>query len=277
MIELGKYNVLKVYHRAKQGLYLGDEEEQDILLPNKYVPEGTEEGDDIPVFVYKDSEDRIIATTLRPKILLHQFACLKVKDVNKYGAFMDWGLEKDLMVPFREQGKKMEVNRWYVVYLYKDSVTDRLVGSSRINRFLEKEDIQLKQGEEVNLLIGESTNMGYKVIINQRYGGVIYRNEIFRKIRIGDKVKGYIKTIREDKKIDVTLQKPGYEHVAPNADHILAKLRENKGFLPLTDKSPPALITDQLEMSKKTFKKAIGGLYKKRLIRIEKDGIYLNK
>ena len=275
MLHLGIKNTLRILRGTIVGMFLGDDEENDVLLPKKYIPEDAVVGDDIEVFIYKDSEDRIIATTLEPKIQLNQFACLQVKAVTVIGAFLDWGLEKDLFVPFREQNKKMEEGKWYVVFLYLDEETDRLVASCKVNRYFEKENIDLTIGQEVNLLVFEETEMGLNVIINGKYKGLIYENEIFQRIKIGTNTKGYIKNIREDNRIDVSLQKQGYENVEPNAERILAKLKSNNGFLDITDKSDANYVMYQLEMSKKTFKKAVGALYRQRIIRLEEDGIYL--
>ncbi|WP_435354711.1 CvfB family protein [Emticicia sp. SJ17W-69] len=275
MLHLGIKNTLRILRGTTVGMFLGDEEGNDVLLPKKYVPEDAIVGDDIEVFIYKDSEDRIIATTLEPKIQLNEFACLQVRAVTGIGAFLDWGLEKDLFVPFREQNKKMEEGKWYVVYLYLDEETDRLVASCKINRYFEKENIDLAIGQEVDLLVFEETDMGMNVIINGKYKGLIYENQIFQRIKIGTQTKGYIKNIREDKRIDVSLQKQGYENVEPNAERILEKLKANNGFLDITDKSDANYVMYQLEMSKKTFKKAIGALYRQRIIRLEDDGIYL--
>lgn len=275
MLHLGIKNTLRILRGTTVGMFLGDEEGNDVLLPKKYVPEDAIVGDDIEVFIYKDSEDRIIATTLEPKIQLNEFACLQVRAVTGIGAFLDWGLEKDLFVPFREQNKKMEEGKWYVVYLYLDEETDRLVASCKINRYFEKENIDLSIGQEVNLLVFEETDMGMNVIIDGKYKGLIYENQIFQRIKIGTQTKGYIKNIREDKRIDVSLQKQGYENVEPNAERILEKLKANNGFLDITDKSDANYVMYQLEMSKKTFKKAIGALYRQRIIRLEDDGIYL--
>ena len=276
MIEIGKENLLKAFRHTKQGWYLRNELGQEVLLPNKYVPEGMKEEDEIAVFIFNDSEDRITATTLKPKIQLHDFAYLQVKEVNRFGAFLDWGLEKDLMVPFSEQPKKMLKNEYYLVYLYLDARTERLVASNRLDQFLELEEIDLEEGQEVELLIGPTTDLGVNVIINKRFKGLIFKNEIFQKLEPGAYTKGYIKQIRSDKKIDVMLQEQGYAAVAPNAQKVLDLLQASGGFLNLNDKSDPEQIKSQLEMSKKTFKKAIGGLYKSKIIRIEADGIYLN-
>ena len=275
MLHLGIKNTLHILRGTTVGMFLGDDEENDVLLPKKYIPEDAVVGDDIEVFIYKDSEDRIIATTLEPKIQLNQFACLQVKAVTAIGAFLDWGLEKDLFVPFREQNKKMEEGKWYVVFLYLDEETDRLVASCKVNRYFEKENIDLTIGQEVDLLVFEETEMGLNVIINGKYKGLIYENEIFQRIKIGTSTKGYIKNIREDNRIDVSLQKQGYENIEPNAERILTKLKANNGFLDITDKSDANYVMYQLEMSKKTFKKAVGALYRQRIIRLDEDGIYL--
>lgn len=276
MLDLGVKNTLRILRGTGVGMFLGDEEGNDVLLPKKYIPDDVIVGDDIEVFIYRDSEDRIIATTLEPKIQLNEFAYLQVKAVTQVGAFLDWGLEKDLFVPFREQNKKMEVDKWYAVYLYLDEDTDRLVASCKINRFFEKENIDLTIGQEVDILIFEETDLGINAVINNRYKGLIYENEIFQRIKIGSRTKAYVKNIRDDKRIDLSLQKQGYANVEPNAERILEKLKANNGFLDITDKSDANYVMYQLEMSKKTFKKAVGALYRQRIIRIEDDGIYLN-
>lgn len=275
MLHLGIKNTLRILRGTTVGMFLGDNEENDVLLPKKYIPEDAIVGDDIEVFIYKDSEDRVIATTLEPKIQLNQFAYLQVKAVTAIGAFLDWGLEKDLFVPFREQNKMMEEGKWYVVFLYLDDETNRLVASCKVNRYFEKENIDLTIGQEVDLLVFEETDMGLNVIIDGKYKGLIYENEIFQRIKIGTRTKGYIKNIREDNRVDVSLQKQGYENIEPNAELILAKLKANNGFLDITDKSDANYVMYQLEMSKKTFKKAVGALYRQRLVRLEEDGIYL--
>lgn len=275
IIEIGKFNHLEILKETPQGLYVGDDIEE-ILLPNKYVSEDMKIGDFIDVFVYTDSEDRMIATTLIPNIKIGDVAYLKVKDVSSVGAFLDWGLEKDLFVPFKEQRTKMEVGESYLVFMYLDDVTDRLVGSAHINKVLELENISLEVGQEVNLLVGSETELGYQAVIDNTYRGLLYKNELFQNISPGEVTKGYVKRIRDDKKIDLTLEKQGHESIEPNADRILKKLREGEGFLPLHDKSSPDEIQQALQMSKKNFKKAIGTLYKKRIVTLEAKGIRLN-
>lgn len=275
MLNLGVKNTLRVLRGTSVGMYLGDAEGNDVLLPKKYIPDDLIVGDDIEVFIYKDSEDRVIATTLEPKVKLNEFAYLQVMAVTGIGAFLEWGLEKDLFVPFKEQNRKLATGDWTAVYVYLDEETERLVGSCKVNKFFEKENIDLNVGDEVELFVFEETNMGMNVVINNKYKGLVYENEIFQRIKLGSYTKGYIKNIREDNRIDVSLQKQGYANIEPNAEKIMEKLKANNGFLDITDKSDANYVMYQLEMSKKTFKKAIGGLYKQRLIRIEDDGIYL--
>jgi predicted RNA-binding protein (virulence factor B family) len=276
MIHLGETNQLKIVRQTHNGLQLTDEEASaEVLLPNKELPKNWKPGDTLQVFVFKDSDDCLLATRETPLIKLHEFACLQVKDVNEHGAFLDWGLDKDLFVPFREQPGRMIPGNWYIVYLYLDEQTNRLAATGRYQRFFQESFIRLEAGQEVDLLIDNRTELGHNVIINNRYQGLVYDNETFAPIRRGDRCKGYIKQVREDGKIDVSLEKPGYAKVEPNGEKILAALQANQGFLPLTDKSAPDEISRLLQMSKKTFKKAIGLLYKLRRIRLEADGIYL--
>ncbi len=271
----GEFNLLTAKRRTLNGYYLVDAEDNEVLLPNKYVPSGMKPDDEISVFIYKDSEDRIIATTIKPYIMLNEFAVLEVVDINAIGAFLDWGLEKDLLVPFSEQSLRMQVGSSYPVYLFLDEKTQRLAASAKINKFLDTENITVYNGDEVELLICNSTDLGINVIINSIHKGLLYDNELFQAVSEGDIITGWIKNVRPDNKIDVSLQKQGYVNVEPNAQKILDKLKENNGFLNLTDKSDPIIILAKLEMSKKTFKKSIGLLYKQKIIRIEKDGIYI--
>ena len=280
MIDIGRINTLTALRETSVGYFLGDPTDRhtdadDILLPNKYVPNTLRVDDQIDVFVYNDSEDRPVATTLRPAIKRNEFAALQVVAVSNTGAFLDWGLEKDLLMPYREQGHPVEVGEWCVVFMYLDEDTNRLVASNRINRFLDPDVSDLEVGEEVRLLAYEQTDLGINVIIENRYKGLIYANETFRKVQPGDSLIGYIKHIREDGGIDVRLQRVGFENVEPNAQRIMALLKAENGFLPLTDKTEPEVIYDTLEMSKKTFKKAIGTLYRERKITLEEKGIRL--
>ena len=276
MIEIGKYNTLKIARDTKVGLYLTDGTE-DILLPNKYVPKEFEVGQELIVFVYLDHEERKVATTLEPYILLNEFALLRVNYVNKFGAFLDWGLEKDLFVPFREQARPMEKGKRYLVFMYIDHETQRLAATSKINQFLDNSELTVAEGDEVNLIVSHITEKGINVIINELYKGLVYKNEVYDDLRTGDRITGYIKTIRPDNKIDVTLRQQGAAAIEPDAETVLDELRASRGFLRLNDDSHPEDIKTVLKMSKKSFKKAIGALYKQKLIEIKEDGIYLVK
>lgn len=275
MIELGKFNELTMVREKQQGVYLTDGSTEEVLLPGSYVPEGARPGTKINVFVYHDSEDRLVATTTRPRILLHEFAWLRVKDTNSTGAFLDWGLPKDLLVPFDEQENRMEEGEGYVVFMYIDEKSGRLTASSKLNHFFEKENIELTPNEEVKLLVFKETPLGYEVVINQKYKGLMYANEVFQQVEVGDKLIGHIKGVRPDNKIDVRLEAPGFKKAPTNAERILKFLNDNNGFAPLTDKSSPEEIHLLLEMSKKTFKMSIGTLYKERKIKITEKGIEL--
>lgn len=277
MIEIGKYNTLTIDRDTQVGLFLTDGKE-DVLLPNKYVPKVFEIGEEISVFVYLDHEQRPVATTLEPYILLNEFALLRVSYVNQVGAFMDWGMEKDILVPFKEQARPMEQGKRYLVYLFMDEKTKRLVASSKTNQFLSNDEITVEVGEEVDLIVSHITDLGINVIINEQHKGLLYKDEVYDEtIRTGDRKRGFIKNIRPDGKIDVALQKQGFEAVEPNTEKILDELRANRGFLRLNDNSHPEDIKTVLKMSKKTFKKAVGVLYKQKLIEIKDDGIYLVK
>jgi len=274
MIEIGKYNTLKIERSTNVGLFLSDGE-KDILLPNKYVPNVYEIGEELIVFVYLDHEERPVATTLEPYIKLNEFGWLRVNYINEFGAFLDWGLEKDLFVPFKEQARPMEQGKRYLVYMYSDERTQRLVASSKTNQFLSNDEINLEKNEEVDLIISHITDLGINVIINEKHKGLVYKDEAYVDVKPGQRMKGFIKTIRPDGKIDVSFQKLGYESVEPNAEKILSELRSSRGFLRLNDNSHPEDIKTVLQMSKKTFKKAIGLLYKEKLIEIKDDGIHL--
>lgn len=277
MIKIGQYNTLTILRDTKVGLFLGNgNEAEDILLPNKYVPKDFRIGDEIAVFVYLDHEERPVATTLEPYILLNEFALLRVNYINQVGAFMDWGMEKDILVPYKEQARPMEKGKRYLVYLYMDEKTNRLVASSKTNQFLSNDNLTVNKFEEVDLIVSHITEVGINVIINEQHKGLLYKDEVYDDaIRTGDRMRGYIKNIRPDNKIDVSLQKLGYENVEPNAEKILDELRASRGFLRLNDNSHPEDIKTVLKMSKKTFKKAIGALYKEKRIDIKDDGIYL--
>ncbi len=275
-MQLGKYNTLTITRRTDNGLYLRDAEGEEVLLPNAYVPEQFEFEDEIEVFVYLDSEERPVATTLKPLATVGDFAYMKVKDVTEYGAFLEWGILKDLFVPFREQGDPLEPGEHYIVYVYIDEETDRIAASLRLNRFFQEQPITVKEGEEVSLLVGHDTDLGYNVVVNNLHRGLVYHDDVYKNIKPGDRIPGFIKRVRPDGKIDVTIRKTGLDRVTGSAQVIMEKLEAAGGFLPLHDKSDPAEIRKRLEMSKKTFKNAIGGLYKRSLISLGKDGIRLN-
>ncbi|MCB0835099.1 MAG: GntR family transcriptional regulator [Bacteroidetes bacterium] len=278
MVNPGEDHILKIVEVHPDHLMLADElEENRIMLPINQKSNTFSEGEHLNVFVYQNAQGDLIATTQQPKIKLYQFGYLKVAQVTEHGAFLDWGLDKDIFVPFREQREPMVEGRKYLVHLYLDHKSNRLVASSKINKFLDNSNLELVPGEEVDIIIGKGTDLGINVIINHRYKGLIYYNEIFRKINTGDQTTGYVKNIREGNKVDISLDKQGYENIEPNAARILHILKQEDGFLPLNDKSSPEEIQDTLEMSKKTFKKSIGALYKQRLIRIEPGGIFLNE
>mgnify|MGYP001196032066 FL=1 len=277
MFEIGKYITLTILRETDPGLYLGKdtESEEVVLLPHKYKPETFEIGDEIRVFIYLDYDERPIATTLEPFLNLNGFGYLRCADVTKYGAFMEWGLEKHLFVSFKEQARPMKIDNWYIVYLYLDEQTNRLAGSSKTNQFLQNDNLTIKAYDEVNVLITHLTEKGANVIINGLHKGLIYLEDIFEDIRTGDRLKAFVKNIRDDHKVDVVLQKQGYRSIEPNAQFILDELKASGGFIPLHDKSSPETIKEILGLSKKSFKKAIGSLYKDKQITIKDDGIEL--
>lgn len=275
MLHIGKTNTLTILRNTSVGMYLGDNENAEILLPKKYIKPEFQIGDEVDVFVYKDSEDRLIATTLKPYAQVGDFANLKAVSVSRIGAFLDWGLEKDLLVPFKEQRHKMFEGFSYVVYVYLDEVTERLVATSKFNKFLEIENITLTQGEEVDLLVYDESPLGFNCIINNKHRGLIYANDVYQDIQPGDQLKGYVKLIRPDKLIDLSLQPIGFKNVLSSTDLILNYLNEHNGFMNLTDKSSPEEIERVFKMSKATFKKSIGVLYRQRKVRLEADGVYL--
>ncbi len=273
MMQLGDYNTLTILRETDPGLYLGDETEDVVLLPHKHKPEQYAVGDNIEVFVYRDNEARIIATTLRPEMTVGQFGYLKCNDVTDHGAFMEWGIEKDLFVPFKEQARPMTKGNWYIVYVYVDEKTERLVGSSKTQKYLTNKDLEIKKFDKVQILVSHITDKGANVIINGKHEGLIYLEDIFEDIRTGDKLEAFVKKVRDDNKVDIVLQEEGYRSIEPNANYVLEELVAAGGFLPLHDKSSPEDIKAYLGLSKKSFKKAIGTLYKDKKILIQNDGI----
>jgi predicted RNA-binding protein (virulence factor B family) len=275
MIEIGKKNTLRAIRNTPQGIYLTDKSGQEVLLPNKYVPKTLQAEELLEVFVYKDSEDRLIATTLVPLIEANSLANLVVNEVNNFGAFLDMGIDKDLLVPIKEQLNPMKEGKSYWIYCYLDEVTQRLVGSSKIKRFLNNDNHNLAIGNEVDCLIFDDTPLGYLAVINNKHYGLIYHNEVYSNLRIGDTTQAFVKKIKETGEIDLSIQKIGFTHVNDQTDVILNHLKKNGGFLNLNDDSAPEEIQARLKISKKVFKKAIGILYREKKITIEEEGIRL--
>lgn len=277
MIQLGKVNRLQIVKFVDFGLYLDGGEGVEILLPRRYVTDEMKEGDEIDVFVYADSEDRLVATTETPKAMVGEFAFLQVAAVNNVGAFMDWGLMKDLLVPFREQKVRMEKGRYYVVYIYVDDNSKRIVASAKLDKFLDNKIPQYEPNDEVEIIVTKKTDLGYKVIVDNLFWGMIYHNEIFKDINIGEVHKAYVKNIRDDQKIDVILtSNKGKDRVDTVADEILDFLKISSGFMKFNDSSSPEEIKKQFKCSKKDFKKSIGLLFKKGIVTITDDGVKLN-
>lgn len=277
MALIGRMNTLEVLKHTDFGLYLDGGMEGEILLPRRYIPRDTpsEVGDWLNVFVYFDSDDRLIATTLKPKVMVGGFASLKVVDINRTGLFLDWGLPKDLLLPHSEEKRPLQVGDYCVVHVYLDKHSKRLVATARLDRYLDQKPARYKVGEEVDLLIAEVTDLGFKAIINNAHWGLVHKNEAFKFLRRGMREKGYIREIRPDGKINLSLQPVGRHAASALEQQIIDRLREQGDKLALSDKSPPQLITAEFGVSKANFKKAIGGLYKQGLIRIHPDHIEL--
>ena len=275
MIKLGEINTLEILRETDHGMYLIDNEDNEVLLPNRYVPESFKIWDKLDVFVYLDNEERPVATTDMPYIFKNDFALLRCNEVNDYGAFLDWGLVKELFCPFGEQAFKMKQGGWYLVHCSLDEKTNRLFASSKTNSFLDNKTLTINEFDEVDLIVSHPSDIGMNVIVNKTHIGLIYKDNIFRDISVGDKLKGIVKKIRPGNKLDIALGQIGYRNIEPNAERILQELQDNSGYLNLSDKSDPELIKELLQMSKKNFKKAIGTLYKQRQIEIKPDGIYL--
>lgn len=275
MIHLGQINTLEILRETDHGAYLIDDEENQVLLPNRYVPEAFKIWEKIEVFVYLDNEERPVATTDIPYIKRDEFALLRCNQITDHGAFLDWGLVKELFCPFIEQAFKMKPGGWYLVHCYLDERTNRLVASSKTNRFLDNKELTVQEFDEVDLIVSHPSDMGMNVIVNKTHSGLIYKDAIFSDLSIGDKLKGIVKKIRPGNKLDIALGQIGYRNIEPNAERIMHELHDNSGYLNLTDKSSPEAIKETLQMSKKNFKKAVGTLYKQRQIEIKSDGIYL--
>lgn len=274
MVVIGRTNTLRIKRIDEVGARLEGGRLGDILLPQRYLSPGATAGAEVEAFLYRDSEDRLIATTEKPLAEVGQCAWLRVVSVSAVGAFLDWGLPKDLLVPFAEQPRRMETGRHYLVRIFVDN-THRIAASARLDRFLLDEAEGLEQGQDVSLIIADSTDLGVKAVVNHRFWGLLYHDTLFRPVRKGQSVPGFIKRIRDDGKLELTLERPGYDKVGGVADIIMDKLGRADGFLPLNDKSSPDLIAAEFQVSKGVFKQAIGALYKQRLIKIEKGGIRL--
>lgn len=275
-IELGRFNQLKVVKFVDFGLYLDGGDDGEILLPLRYVPEGVKEGDELKVFLYLDNEERLVATTQTPLVQVGEFAFLEVNWVNKYGAFLNWGLMKDLFVPFREQKMRMIQGKSYIVYCYQDKESYRLMASAKVNKFLSNEIPPYQEGQEVDILIWQKTDLGFKAIVENKFAALLYDSEIFQPLRSGMRLKAFVKQVREDGKIDLILQQAGPRKVDDFAETLLKYIRDHKGFTSFNDKSDAEEIYETFGVSKKTFKKAVGELYKMRLVSLQLNGISLN-
>lgn len=274
MLNIGNYNTLKVVKILSFGAYL-ECDGKEILLPTRYVPKNTEVNDKIEVFIYHDNEGRLIATTLHPKATVGEFAYLRVKSINTTGAFLDWGLMKDLLVPYKEQKMRMNEGRSYLVYVRLDPLTERVMASARIEKFIGNVPANYDYNQEVNIMVVEETEIGYKVIVNNLHWGMIYHDQVFRRLRRGERLKGFVQSVREDDKLDINLSPLGYQKVDGIAKTVLDTLKSKGGFLPVHDKSEPDEIYTLFSCSKKAFKQAVGALYKQHLITIENNGIRL--
>ncbi|MCK5492014.1 MAG: GntR family transcriptional regulator [Candidatus Omnitrophica bacterium] len=277
MVEIGKINKLKIAEKEEFGVYLNGEQFGKIFLPGRDVPENYKIGNLLDVFIYSGSQGEISVTTQTPYAVAGEFAFMKVVSVNTIGVFLDWGIQKDLLVPYSEQKQKMEEGLFYIVFVYLDDKSRRIVASSKLDKFLVNQRFDFKEKQEVDLLIFGSTDIGYKAIVNNCQWGMLYKNEVFQNLKKGQKIKGFIKKVRDDGKIDVCLHKPGYDTVKYFTEIIMDKLKVEGGFIGVNDKSSPEAIYDMFGMSKKIYKKAIGSLYKKKTISIEDEGIRLKE
>ncbi|EGQ8510481.1 GntR family transcriptional regulator [Vibrio parahaemolyticus] len=276
MIKIGQINSLEVIKKADFGVFLDGDDYGSVLLPNKHVPEGTELGDHIEVFLYFDSESQLAATIDKPIAQVGEWGLMKIEGINQTGAFVNWGIkEKDLLIPFSEQRARFTAGQNILVYVYTDKASGRIVGTTKFNKWLDKTPANYEVNEEVDLIIAERSQLGYKAIVNGKHWGMIFPSDVFGKLFIGKKLKGYIKQVREDGKIDLSLQKVGVAKMDDLSSKIIDLLEKKGGFLPLNDKSSPEAIFAAFRTSKGTYKKTIGGLYKQGKIVIEKDGIRL--
>lgn len=274
-VRLGRYNQLEVVKEVDFGVYLDGGDDGEILLPARYVPEDCQPGDMLNVFIYLDNEERLVATTLTPYAQVGDFACLEVAWTNQYGAFLDWGLMKDLFVPFREQKNKMEKGERYVVHVHLDEDSYRIMASAKVERYLSSDMPPYHPGDGVEILVWQRTDLGYKVIVDNRFGGLIYATDVVRPLSTGTKTEAYVRQVRPDGKIDIVLQPDGPRKVDDFAEVLLDYIRQHDGFTTFQDKTPAEDIYATFGVSKKTFKKAVGDLYKKHLVTLEKGGIRL--
>ena len=274
-IKLGDYNLMRVVKEVDFGMYLDGGVEGEILLPSRYVPKGLKVGDEISVFVYLDQDERPVATTLQPLAKVGDFAYLEVAWVNEYGAFLNWGLMKDLFCPFREQKKRMEKGQGHIVHVGIDEDSYRMVASAKVEHYLSREMPPYVHGDKVSLLVWQKTELGFKVIIDNEFAGLVYADQVFRPLTTGDRLNGYVDRVRPDGKIDVTIQPTGRRNTEEFSEVLLQYLKDNNGHCDLGDKSPAELISDRFKVSKKTFKKAVGDLYKRRLIELSDNGLTL--
>lgn len=277
MAEIGKINTLEVVRETDNGFYLDGQNLGEILMPRKFITDEVRSQGWADVFVYTDSEDRLVATTETPLVKVGEFAFLNVVAVTRFGAFLDWGLPKNLLVPFREQRANMVEGRSYLVYVFLDLQTNRIAATAKIDKYLDNTPPEYKIGEEVDLLIAEETDLGFKAIINSEHWGILYKNQLYKPVKTGDRMKGYVNKVRDDEKIDLLPEKPGYEKVDAISQKILDELKQNRGFMAVTDNTSPEMIKALFGISKKNFKKAIGSLYKNRMITFNSDGIRLVK
>ena len=278
MLRAGRIQKLTVSRISDYGLYLADEEQNEVLLPNRYISLTDKPGDEKEVFLYHDSEDRLVATTETPLLRVGEAGYLRVVDKTAHGAFLDWGLYgKDLFLPNRNQQGGIIAGRSYIVYLYEDSVTGRCVATCKLKSFINNDSITVAPRQEVDLLVASESPIGYRVIINNRHWGMLYRNQLFRPIAVGDRTKGYVRKLTEDNRIDVSLQQEGFAQVKDSAQTLLRLVRDNGGFLPLNDDSAPEEVVRLTQMSKKVFKRSLGMLLKRGAVTVDEQGIKINE
>ena len=275
MIRIGRKSILKLNRQTDNGWYLIDALENEVLLPNKYCPERAFKGQELEVFIYLDGKERPVATTIEPMVSLYGFGYLEVVSSTRLGAFMDMGLEKHLFVPYKEMHERLQEGEKAVIFMFLDSLTDRLVGSARVTKWLDRENVELNKGQKVRILCFDENEVGFKVVIDQKYQGIVYKNEAFSRLSIGEETEGFVRMIRDGGLVDVSLTLPGRGKMRSTSEELLDRLKAAGGFLPYHDKTPSEQIQTELNMSKKAFKEAVGGLYKSRKVRISETGLHL--